>query len=66
MIVQKLKNNNGLYIEINENYFTSSMLYMPIKVTVYELDPENKLAKIDQGWIEIDRLYSNEEDCPQR
>ena len=27
---------------------------------------ERQKAKIEQGWIDFDRLYKTEKDCPQR
>jgi len=57
-------NSNGLYIVLGDVYYTYSMVYLPVKVEILELDI--KRAKIEQGWIGIDRLYRTEEDCPQR
>lgn len=57
-------NSNGLYILLGGVYYIYSIAYLPVKVEILELDI--KKAKIEQGWIGIDRLYRTEEDCPQR
>lgn len=64
--IKQIKNSNGLYIVLGGVYFTYSMAYLPVQVKVLELNVTDKKARIEQGWIELDRLYQTEEDCPQR
>jgi len=61
-----IENSNGLYILLEAVYWTYNIAYLPIQVRVTSLDFELKKAKIEQGWIEIDRLYKKEAECPQR
>ena len=49
-----------------DKYWVSSMLSMPIEVRVDEVDNINRRARIEQGWIDFDRLYQTEDECPQR
>jgi hypothetical protein len=51
---------------LGEVYWTYNIVYLPIKVKVLEIDEEGKKARIEQGWIDFDRLYNSEEECPQR
>jgi len=62
----QIKNGKGLDIVLEAVYWTYNIAYLPIKVRVMSLDFELKKAKIEQGWIEIDRLYKKESECPQR
>ncbi len=61
-----MNNSNGLHIELGGVYFTYSMFYLPVQVEVLELNTADRTARIEQGWIELDRLYQTEGDCPQR
>jgi hypothetical protein len=61
-----IENTNGLQIVLEAIYWTYNIIYAPVKVRVMSLDFKLKKAKIEQGWIDIDRLYLKEEDCPQR
>ena len=65
-IIKKIKNSNGLYIVLGGVYFTYSMVYLPVQIKVLELNITDKKARIKQGWIELDKLYQMEDDCPQR
>ena len=64
----ELKNKiaNGTKPVLGEVYWTYSIVYLPIKVKVLEIDEESQKARIEQGWIGFDRLYNSEEECPQR
>ena len=53
-------------IVLGEVYWTYNVVYLPIQVKVLEVDEERQKAKIEQGWIDFDRLYKTEKDCPQR
>jgi len=53
-------------IVLGEVYWTYNVTYLPIQVKVLEVDEEKQKAKIEQGWIDFDRLYKTENDCPQR
>ena len=64
--IKQISNSNGLYIVLGSVYFTYSMVYLPVQVKVLELNMTDKKARIEGGWIELDRLYQTEEDCPQR
>jgi hypothetical protein len=55
-----------LNIEVGNIYWTQNIVYFPIQVKVLENDEVNKKAKIEQGWINFDRLYKSKEECPQR
>ncbi len=57
-------NNNN--INKGKIYWTYNIVYLPIKVKVLEIDEESKKARIEQGWIDFNRLYNNKEECPQR
>jgi hypothetical protein len=63
---KQLKNSNGLYILLEAVYWTYNIAYLPIKVRVMALDFVQNKAEIKQGWIDIDRLYKTEAECPQR
>jgi hypothetical protein len=62
----KKETANGTKTVLGEVYWTSNIVYLPIKVKVLEIDEEGKKARIEQGWIDFDRLYNSEEECPQR
>lgn len=64
--IKQISNSNGLYIVLGGVYFTYSMVYLPVQIKVLELNMTDKKARIEQGWIELDRVYQMEEDCPQR
>jgi hypothetical protein len=51
---------------LGEVYWTYNIVYFPIQVKILELDEEKQKARIEQGWIDFDRLYNSEEECPQR
>ena len=51
---------------LGEVYWTYNVAYLPIQVKVLEVDEEKQKAKIEQGWIDFNRLYKTEKDCPQR
>ena len=51
---------------LGEVYWTSNVVYLPIQVKILEIDEETRKARIEQGWIDFDRLYNSEDDCPQR
>ena len=51
---------------LGEVYWTYNVVYLPIQVKILEIDEETRKARIEQGWIDFDRLYNSEEDCPQR
>ena len=53
-------------IVLGEVYWTYNVAYLPIQVKVLEVDEEKQKAKIEQGWIDFDRLYKTDNDCPQR
>ena len=53
-------------IVLGEVYWTYNVVYFPIQVKILEVDEERQKAKIEQGWIDFDRLYKTEKDCPQR
>jgi hypothetical protein len=61
--LKQMNNNN---INKGEIYWTYNIVYLPIKVKVLEIDEESKKARIEQGWIDFNRLYNNKEECPQR
>lgn len=61
-----IENSNGLYILLEAVYWTYNIAYLPVKVRVMSLDYKLKKAKIEQGWIDVDRLYQTEAECPQR
>ena len=61
-----IENSNGLYILLEAVYWTHNIVYLPIKVRVMSLDYKLKKAKIEQGWIDADRLYKTEAECLQR
>jgi hypothetical protein len=64
----ELKNEtaNGTKPVLGEVYWTYNIVYFPIQVKILELDEEKQKARIEQGWIDFDRLYNSEEECPQR
>jgi hypothetical protein len=62
----KKETANGTKPVLGEVYWTYNIVYLPIKVKVLEIDEEGKKARIEQGWIDFDRLYNSEEECPQR
>lgn len=51
---------------LGEVYWTFNIAYFPVQVEVLELDIDNRMARINQGWISFDRLYESEDKCPQR
>ena len=51
---------------LGEFYWTYNVVYLPIQVKILEIDEETRKARIEQGWIDFDRLYNSEDDCPQR
>ena len=53
-------------IVLGEFYWTYNVVYLPIQVKILEIDEETRKARIEQGWIDFDRLYNSEDDCPQR
>lgn len=53
-------------IVLGEFYWTYNVVYLPIQVEILEINEETRKARIEQGWIDFDRLYNSEEDCPQR
>ena len=53
-------------ILLGEVYWTYNIAYLPIQVTVLEVDEEKQKARIEQGWIDFDRLYKTQKECPQR
>ena len=53
-------------IVLGEVYWTYNVAYLPIQVKVLEVDGGKQKARIEQGWIDFDRLYKTEKDCPQR
>jgi hypothetical protein len=61
--LKQMNNNN---INKGKIYWTYNIVYLPIKVKVLEIDEESKKARIEQGWIDFNRLYNNKEECPQR
>ena len=63
--IKQISNSKGLYIVLGGVYFTYSIVYLLIQVKVLELNMTDKKARIEQGWIGLDRLYQTEEDCPQ-
>jgi hypothetical protein len=63
---ENTKPSNSKKPVLGEVYWTYNIVYLPIKVKVLEIDEEGKKARIEQGWIEFDRLYNSEEGCPQR
>lgn len=64
----ELKNEtaNGTKPVLGEVYWTYNVVYLPIQVKILELHKEKQKARIEQGWIDFDRLYNSEEECPQR
>ena len=71
--IYKMKNSNTDNVPhgstkpmLGEVYWTYNVLYLPIQVKILELDEETRKARIEQGWIDFDRLYNSEDDCPQR
>ena len=53
-------------IVLGEFYWTYNVVYFPIQVKVLEVDEEKQKARIEQGWIDFDRLYKTQKECPQR
>ena len=53
-------------IVLGEFYWTYNVVYLPIQVKILEINEETRKARIEQGWIDFDRLYKTEKDCPQR
>ena len=51
---------------LGEVYWTFNIAYLPVQVEIIELDSDNRMARINQGWISFDRLYESEDKCPQR
>jgi hypothetical protein len=51
---------------LGEFYWTYNVVYLPIRVKILEINEEARKARIEQGWIDFDRLYNSEDDCPQR
>ena len=51
---------------LGEVYWTFNIAYLPVQVEILELDTENRMARISQGWISYDRLYESEDKCTQR
>jgi hypothetical protein len=66
MFTNTKQSSNSTKTVLGEVYWTSNIVYLPIKVKVLEIDEEGKKARIEQGWIDFDRLYNSEEECPQR
>lgn len=60
------ENNNELKPLLGEDYWTFNIAYLPVQVEILELNSDNRMARINQGWISYDRLYESEEKCPQR
>jgi hypothetical protein len=65
-VKSKNETANGTKLVLGEVYWTYNIVYLPIQVKILELDEEGKKARIEQGWIDFDRLYNSEEECPQR
>ena len=64
-----MKNNPTDNIQqpmLGEFYWTCNVVYLPIQVKILEIDEETRKARIEQGWIDFDRLYNSEDDCPKR
>lgn len=51
---------------LSTTYWTFNIAYLPVQVEILELDTDNRMARINQGWISFDRLYESEDKCPQR
>ena len=51
---------------LGEVYWTYNIVYLPIEVKILEVNEEKQKARIQQGWIDFNRLYKTEEECPQR
>ena len=51
---------------LGEVYWTYNVVYLPIRVKILEINEEKRKVRIEQGWIDFDRLYNSEDECPQR
>jgi hypothetical protein len=60
------ENGNKSKPLLGEVYWTFNISYLPVQVEILELDSDNRMVRINQGWISFDRLYESEDKCPQR
>jgi hypothetical protein len=60
------QNGNFAKPMLGEIYWTYNVVYIPIQVKVLEVDEKKQKARIEQGWIDLCRLYKTKQDCPQR
>ena len=64
-----VKNKNDIEIKIGEDYWTPSIVYLPVKVNIIDIDNNKVKIMVDEEnerWIDIDRLFDSEENCPKR
>lgn len=62
-----MHNSRGERIVVGDDFYVSSIIHMPINVNVTKLDFEERKAQIrNSEWLELDRLYKNKDECPQR
>ena len=64
--LNEAENGNKSKPLLGEVYWTNNIAYLPVQVEILELDNDNRMARINQGWISFDRIYESEDKCPQR